>query len=105
MTFEEFNTKSTEVLEKLDDQGAVSIILDELRAGFGELPEKVKEVEADNESLREKNDKLQNANMELFLKVGNPAMEEEEEKEEEVVGEKIEYEDLFDDNGELKKGA
>lgn len=104
MTFEEFNTKSTEVLEKLDDQGAVSIILDELRAGFGELTEKVKEVEADNESLREKNDKLQTANMELFLKVGNPAKEEEE-KEEEIKVEKIEYDDLFDDNGELKKGA
>lgn len=105
MTFEEFNTKSTEVLEKLDDQGAVSIILDELRAGFGELAEKVRDVESENETLREKNDKLQNANMELFLKVGNPAKEEEEEKEEEVVVEKIEYEDLFDDNGELKKGA
>lgn len=105
MTFEEFNSKSTEVLEKLDDQGAVSIILDELRAGFGELTEKVRDVESENETLREKNDKLQNANMELFLKVGNPAKEEEEEKEEEVVVEKIEYEDLFDDNGELKKGA
>lgn len=104
MTFEEFNTKSTEVLEKLEDQGAVSIILDELREGFGELTEKVKEVEADNAVLREKNDKLQTANMELFLKVGNPAKEEEE-KEEEVVVEKIEYDDLFDDNGELKKGA
>lgn len=104
MTFEEFNTKSTEVLEKLDDQGAVSIILDELRAGFGELTEKVKEVEADNAELREKNDKLQTANMELFLKVGNP-VKEEEEKEEEVVVEKIKYDDLFDDNGELKKGA
>ena len=104
MTFEEFNTKSTEVLEKLDDQGAVSIILDELRAGFGELTEKVKEVEADNAVLREKNDKLQTANMELFLKVGNPAKDEEKEEEIEEV-EKISYDDLFDDNGELKKGA
>lgn len=104
MTFEEFNSKSTEVLEKLDDQGAVSIILDDLRAGFGELTEKVKEVEADNATLREKNDKLQTANMELFLKVGNPAKDEEKEEEIEEV-EKISYDDLFDDNGELKKGA
>jgi len=51
-----------------------------------------------NDSLRDENERLKKANMELYLRV-TTTKDEVEEKEEEV--ETMEFEDLFDEDGRL----
>ena len=99
MTREEFNEIATEILNVLDDTGAVSTRLDDLRTGFNEEITAKETVEKERDELETRNASLQQANMDLFLRIGTP-VEKEEEKEKEVIIEKS-YDDLFNDNGEL----
>lgn len=99
MTREDFNEIATEILNVLDDTGAVSTKLDDLRTGFNEEITAKETVEKERDELEKRNASLQQANMDLFLRIGVP-VEKEEEKEKEVIIEKS-YDDLFNDNGEL----
>lgn len=99
MTREDFNEIATEILNVLDDTGAVSTKLDDLRTGFNEEITAKETVEKERDELEKRNASLQQANMDLFLRIGTP-VEKEEEKEKEVIIEKS-YDDLFNDNGEL----
>lgn len=106
MTREEFTEKASHILDILDDRGAVSTALDEIRTGFYEEVEKRETAETSVTELTEKNKGLQEANMDLFLKVGKVATgkddtsldEPDEPKEKEP---EIKYDELFDDKGEL----
>lgn len=105
MTKEEYTEKASAILENLEDRGAVSTALDELRTAFYEEVEKRETSDATAEELRTKNDGLLKANMDLFLKVGKTATGDEEPKVEDepekTPEETITYDDLFDERGEL----
>lgn len=104
MTREEFTEKASHILEILDDRGAVSTALDEIRTGFYEEVEKRETAENSVSELTEKNKGLQEANMDLFLKVGKVATGEDEAKIDEPDTTKepeIKYDELFDEKGEL----
>lgn len=106
MTKDEFNEKSSAILEILEDRGAVSTALDEIRGAFFEEVAKRESAESTAEELKGKNEGLLKANMDLFLKVGKESagtpeaevVEEPEKSPEET----ITIDDLFDENGELK---
>lgn len=54
-------------------------------------------VETERDTARNDNEKLREANMALFLKVGDPSKKPEEEQSPD-----LKYEDLFNEKGELK---
>ena len=105
MTREEYNDKISAILD-IEDRGERSTALDEVRTAFFEEVEKRETAEATAEELRGKNDGLMKANMDLFLKIGKEATGKEEpeikEEPEKSPEELITYDDLFDENGELK---
>ena len=104
MTREEFSAKCSEVLNNLDNRGEVSTMLDELRTAYYEVVEHGETVEAERDDLRARNDNLQQANMDLFLKVGKVATgEPEPEPTPEPEEEKMSFDDLYDERGELIK--
>lgn len=105
MTREEFTEKAAAILDNLEDRGAVSTMLDELRTAFYKEVENSEKVEAERDELESKNAGLQQANMDLFLKLGKPATgmdEENEPKEPERKEPELKFEELFDEKGELK---
>lgn len=104
MTREEFSQRCTDVLNNLENRGEVSTMLDELRTAYYEVVEHGETVEAERDDLRARNNNLQQANMDLFLKVGQIATgEPEPEPEPEPVEEKMSFDDLYDERGELIK--
>lgn len=104
MTREEFSTRCTDVLNNLENRGEVSTILDELRTAYYEVVEHGETVEAERDDLRARNDNLQQANMDLFLKVGKVATgEPDPEPTPEPEEEKMSFDDLYDERGELIK--
>ena len=105
MTREEFSNLCGDILNNLDNRGEVSTMLDSLRTAYYEIVEHGETVEAERDDLRVRNDNLQQANMDLFLKVGKVATGEpdddpEPEPQEE---EKMSFDDLYDERGELIK--
>lgn len=104
MTREEFSARCTDVLNNLENRGEVSTMLDELRTAYYEVVEHGEEVEAERDDLRARNDNLQQANMDLFLKVGKVATGvDEPEPIDEPEPEKMSFDDLYDERGELIK--
>lgn len=104
MTREEFNAKASDLLANVGDTGKVSEILDEMRTGFNEEVSKGETAAATVEDLTAKNENLQAANMALFLKTGETAATGENSESENKQEEKpLEYAELFDEKGELKK--
>lgn len=105
MTKEEFNEKATAILN-IEDKGAMSTSLDELRTAYFEEVDSRVSAETKATELEEKNRGLQEANMELFLKVGKAGTGVEEKPEpptpEPPVDEDAVYAELFDEKGELK---
>ena len=104
MTREEFNTAVTDILGNLSDAGHVSQKLDELRTAFNdEVTDKeskavqVTELEAQKKSLQE-------ANMQLFLKIGTPAPETKEDNtnQDTDTAETATFDSLFGEDGNLK---
>ncbi len=98
--------RSKEILAQLlglagDEQGEASGLLSELSDGQSEIfnsyelgENKIKELENRVEELKEQN-------MDLFLKTGSMIEPEKPETEPEEEEETKDYEDLFDENGEL----
>lgn len=98
---EEFKAKTTEILENLSDQAMVSTLLAELTDHNDEYTVDVTNATTTSEKLIEDNEKLRQANMNLFLKIGTEKTVKDETTVEEDTT--LKYEDLFDENGELKK--
>lgn len=100
MTLDEFTTRSREILTKLEDPQEVGAIIDVLVGGFQERDTAAGEAEAKITELTEKNERLQKANMELFLRTGVQGKSDDLAGTEEEKG--IDFSELFDTNGELK---
>lgn len=105
MTREEFNTKSVELLGAVSaekpDTGKISEMVEEMREGFNKEVTRAETAETNAADLKTKNESLQAANMNLFLKSGQ-LIKETEEKKIEKPQEKIDFDSLFDEKGELK---
>lgn len=96
---EEFNAKTKEILSNLTDQAKVSTILSELIEDYNTITAETETARTTAEKLTADNEKLRQANMNLFLKVGETKKEEEIKQDEDN---KPTFEDLFDENGNLK---
>jgi len=97
---EDFSAKAQEIINNLSDQAKVSEILAELTQ---EHIKTVQEVEENNKLVsqtQEENKRLREANLKLFLMVGEPKKEEEQQQQKEE--QKITIEDLLDGKGRLK---
>jgi hypothetical protein len=97
---EEFTAKVNEVLQNLADQAKVSTILAELTDDYNNVAVETATAKTTAEKLTADNEKLRQANMSLFLKVGEQKTNTEEKKQNEDTTPK--FENLFDENGNLK---
>jgi hypothetical protein len=96
---EEFKAKTEELLQNHTDQAKISTILAELNDDYiKEMTEKTTALTT-AEKLVADNEKLRSANMNLFLKIGEPKKEEQKTTPEDNTPK---YESLFDENGNLK---
>lgn len=106
MTIDEFNTISTDALSELQaespDTGKISGFLNSLREGFTEEVARAEAAEKSSTEFKEKNKSLQEANMGLFLKLGEQAKQEKGLDLSPKKPEPIDFNSLFDENGELK---
>ena len=96
---EEFKAKTKEILENLSDQAKVSTLLTELTEHNDEIVVDFTTATTQSEQLTTDNEKLRQANMNLFLKIGTDKKEDPQHQEEDTTPK---FEDLFDENGELK---
>lgn len=96
---EEFNAKTQEILGNLTDQAKVSTVLSELIEDYNAVIAEMETARTTAEKLTADNEKLRQANMNLFLKVGETKKEEETKQDEDN---KPTFEDLFDEDGNLK---
>ena len=94
---EEFKAKTREILSKLEDQGAVSTVLAELVQDYDNTIAEKESALTQAQKLVHDNEKLRAANMELFLKIGEPAKETKAEEEDKTP----KFEALFDEKGNL----
>ena len=100
MTVDEFGARSREILTKLDDPEGVGAVIDVLAGAYSERDAAAAQAESTIAELTAKVDRLQKANMELFLRTGVQGESDdlkgaEEEKE-------VDFSVLFGENGELK---
>ena len=103
MTAEEFNAAVTDILGNVSDVGHVSQKLDELRTAFGEALTDAETRAKTIETLEGEKKSLQEANMNLFLKIGSPAKNDPDKEKEPEPPAEPDFESLFDDKGNLKK--
>jgi FtsZ-binding cell division protein ZapB len=96
---EEFKAKTAEILSNLTDQAKVSTILAELTEHNDDFVVEATTAKTTAEKLTTDNEKLRNANMTLFLKVGETKPNEDKKPPEDTTPK---YEDLFDADGNLK---
>ena len=96
---EEFNAKTQEILSNLTDQAKVSTVLSELIEDYNTVTAETETARTTAEKFTAENEKLRQANMNLFHKVWETKKEEETKQYEDN---KPTFEDLFDENGNLK---
>lgn len=96
---EEFKAKTEEILANLTDQAKVSTLLAELAEHNDESSVSLTTATTTATKLTADNEKLRQANLDLFLKVGTQKPAEDIKKPEDTTPQ---YEDLFDENGNLK---
>lgn len=83
----------------VDMRTALTELSDELLPLF----DKVDSLEANNNKYKSDNEKLREANMQLFLRIGSKTPEEARKEETGVeTKEPLQYKDLFDENGNLR---
>lgn len=97
---EEFKAKTAEILENLSDQAKVSTLLAELTEHNDEFVVEATAAQTTAEKLTADNEKLRQANMSLFLKVGDQKPADKDQKP--AADTTPKFEDLFDDQGNLK---
>lgn len=100
MTLDEFRQRSREILTKMENPEEVGAIIDVLDGAFQERDAAAQAAEATIADLTERNDRLQKANMELFLRTGVQGKPDDLEGQEEEQG--VDFSALFDSSGELK---
>jgi len=100
MTLDEFRTRSREILTKLESPEEVGVIIDVLDGAFQERDAAASEAEGKIADLTARNDRLQEANMQLFLRTGVQGKPDDLEGQEEEQG--VDFSELFDSSGELK---
>lgn len=101
MTLDEFSAKARETLTKLESPEEIGGIVDELIAAYRERDAAAASAETNVTELTRKNELLQKANMELYLRTGTKAEKTDDlDGVEEKKGE--DFSMLFDENGELK---
>lgn len=96
---EDFKAKTAEILANLTDQAKVSTLLSELTEHNDEAVTEVTTAKQIAEKLTADNEKLRQANMNLFLKVGE---QKPEVKQDPAKDSTPKFDDLFDANGNLK---
>lgn len=98
----EFRAKLAEIISVREDQGKVSTILNELGDEFEGTVNQQTLAESTADNLKKDNESLRQANMSLFLKVGQK-QEETKQSSEKQVEILPDYADFFDDKGNIKK--
>lgn len=101
MTLEEYNSLINEIRENNTDTGRVSLLLAKLSRDYEETQSVIATKEKENNELKQTNTNLLQANGELFLQVTSSKKETEKETQEEKSN-NLRFEDLFDQNGNLK---
>ena len=100
MTLDEFRMKSGEILTKLEDAEAVGGLIHDLDTAFMETSNAAADSAAKVSELEAKNARLQEANMQLFLRTGVQGEPDALEGTDEEKG--VDFSELFAENGELK---
>lgn len=100
MTLDEFRQRSREILTKMENPEEVGAIIDVLDGAFQERDAAAQTAEATIADLTERNDRLQKANMELFLRTGVQGKADDLSGTEQDEG--VDFSTLFGENGELK---
>jgi hypothetical protein len=90
-----------EIMENLNDQAKVSTIGAELTEAFNNMNVETTTAKTTAEKLTADNEKLREANMNLFLKVGETTNKDKNDNQEQE-DKTPKYEDLFNENGDLK---
>lgn len=101
MTYEEHTELIQQIRTNLEDEGKVSNLLAQLSDDYQETLSNLNDATRTSEELTQANEKLREANLDLFLKVGSKKEEPEnklKEEDEEIKS----FDDLFDDKGMLK---
>ena len=104
MTKEQHEKLLADILANVDNQGALTEILDNVRNDYTETLATLETLQTTSTDLTNKNEKLREVNSALFLKVGNVAdftstpVKPDESKQEET---EMKFEDLIDKEGEL----
>lgn len=100
MTLEEHAALISNVLNNLAEQGTVSELLTQISEDYAETTAALNAAQAENETLKAEVENLKENNMKLFLKVTQPIKDSEAEEPE--GNEEVSFDELFDENGELK---
>jgi hypothetical protein len=96
---EEFNARTQDILKNLTDQATVSTILAELVTDYNNEATEKATAKTTAEKLTSDNEKLRQANMDLFLKLGSDKKPDENTTKPEDSTPK--FEALFDKDGNL----
>lgn len=99
MTYDEFVAKSRAILTKLESPDDVGAIIDELAEAYKTRDAEAAASAASAEEMSAKVDRLQKANMELYLRTGVKSDESELDGAEEKAG--VDFEELFNEKGEI----
>ena len=97
----DWNKLTQDILQSVGDQGKLSDLLATVDENYKEALATVSETEQRASQLEQLNNSLRDTNHKLFLRVGVEP-ERKEEKEEEEENQKLDFENLFDENGFLK---
>lgn len=101
MTTEEFNAAVNSLLSMAgDNQGEMSEILTNMRVHNDELTATIDTAKKSADDLTAQNESLRNANMKLFLQIGEKPAEQPQQQLPE--NKKPTFDELFDENGGLK---
>lgn len=100
MTLEEHAALISNILNNLAEQGTVSELLTQISEDYAETTAALNAAQAENETLKAEVENLKENNMKLFLKVTQPIKDSEAEEPE--GNEEVSFDELFDENGELK---
>ncbi len=100
MTYDEFTVKIREILTKLESPEDVGAIIDELSEAYKQRDTEATESAAKVVEMNGKIDRLQKANMELYLRTGVKTDEKELDGAEEEKD--VDFSELFNEKGEIE---
>ena len=98
-SIEEFNARLNALLEDTATETVTAVLADAIR-DYSNTIGIITALTESNDNLRDENDRLKRANMELYMRVTTTREELDEEKEEKEI-EELKFEDLFDEDGRL----